>query len=187
MYYFIAHEHFHFLLTRFNTGHFKKCQTKKEIFRIFTRYSPLSLKAGNKKATNLFQTYCSCSAVGRCYSVVNSSTVKPKLEKALYQLGFDVVLHIHVIVSVDSGEVLDISGIPGKDSVYSCRVALLRLHYRFKGEKSVAHSLTPPFPHIAAAGRCGYAARCCSAFSRNFPQFPFVSAHKNNRDISFPA
>ena len=124
---------------------------------------------------------------GGGYSVVNSSTVKPELEKALYQLGFDVVLHIHVIVSVDSGEVLDISGIPGKDSVYSCRVALLRLHYRFKGEKSVAHSLTPPFPHIAAAGRCGYAARCCSAFSRNFPQFPFVSAHKNNRDISFPA
>ena len=140
-----------------------------------------------QKSSKSFQTYCSCSAVGRCYSVVNSSTVKPKLEKALYQLGFDVVLHIHVIVSVDSGEVLDISGIPGKDSVYSCRVALLRLHYRFKGEKSVAHSLTPPFPHIAAAGRCGYAARCCSAFSRNFPQFPFVSAHKNNRDISFPA
>jgi hypothetical protein len=43
------------LPSRFNTGHFKKRQTKAEISRIFFRIQSTFPKAGNKKAANLFR------------------------------------------------------------------------------------------------------------------------------------
>lgn len=86
------------------------------------------------------------------------STVKPKFHLAFNQLGFDIIFHVGVIMSVYVGEVADKSGVSVKDGLHSFRVALTRLDNGFIGEKSVFHGYAPPFPGVAAARQAGYAA-----------------------------
>lgn len=88
-------------------------------------------------------------------------TVKPKFELTFYQLGFDVVLHIGVVISVHAGEIADKSGVSVKDGLHGCRVALMGFHNGFIGEKSIFHGCAPPFPGVAAARQAEYAVPLC--------------------------
>lgn len=65
-------------------------------------------------------------------------SVKPEFELTFYQLGFDVILHIGVVISVHAGEVADKSGVSVKNSLHGCRVTLARLDNGFIGEKSMS-------------------------------------------------
>jgi len=86
-------------------------------------------------------------------------SVKPEFELTFYQLGFDVILHIGVVISVHAGEVADKSGVSVKNSLHGCRVTLARLDNGFIGEKSIFHGYASPFPGVVAAKQAGYAAR----------------------------
>lgn len=88
-------------------------------------------------------------------------SVKAKFELAFYQLAFDVVLHIGVVISVYVGEVADKSSVSVKDGLHGCRVALMGFHNGFIGEKSIFHGCVSPFPGVAAARQAGYAVRLC--------------------------
>ena len=88
-------------------------------------------------------------------------SVKPEFELTFYQLGFDVILHIGVVISVHAGEVADKSGVSVKNSLHGCRVALMGFDNGFIGEKSIFHGCASPFPGVAAARQAGYAAPLC--------------------------
>lgn len=88
-------------------------------------------------------------------------SVKSKFELTFNQLGFDVVLHIGVVISVHVGEVADKSGVSVKNCLHGCRVALARLDNGFIGEKSIFHGCASPFPGVAAARQAGYAVPLC--------------------------
>lgn len=89
------------------------------------------------------------------YAAMNFSmlalSVKPEFELTFYQLGFDVVLHIGIVISVHVGEIVDKSGVSVKDGLHGCRVALARLDNCFIREKSIFHGCAPLFPSVAAA------------------------------------
>ena len=120
-------------------------------------------KIGAKKAANLFQTYCfSCRWWRRLFSL----SVKSEFHLTFYQLSYDVVLHIGIVLSVHTGEKADISGVTVKDGLYGCRIALPRLDNGFIGEKPIFHRGVSPFPSVAAVKQAGYAARRCFSSAR---------------------
>lgn len=88
-------------------------------------------------------------------------SVKSKFELTFNQLGFDVVLHIGVVISVHVGEVADKSRVSVKNCLHGCRIALARLDNGFIGEKSIFHGCASPFPGVAAARQAGYAVPLC--------------------------
>ena len=84
----------------------------------------------------------------------------------------DVVLHIHVVMSVGVGVIADISGIMGKNGVDRFRLPVGGLYACFIGEKS-AHGLTPPFPPAVGASQGKCAVRLCCVSVRTACQFPY--------------
>ena len=67
-------------------------------FTLNTTAVPVLPKMGAKKAANLFRLTARCAAAGRRVFSFPLS-VKPKFELTFYQLGFDVVLHIGIVIS----------------------------------------------------------------------------------------